>query len=183
MKLISFALVALLSMPAHAEITLRLGSASYPPITTAAKDGVADLVYQELARRLGIKIIIHDHDAAERVLINANTGVEDGDASRIPGLEKKYPNLVQIPVSVFHYEMAVFSKEIDLPVVTRDSIKPYNIGIIRGWKILEEISTGAHSVTSLESGEQVFSMLDKGRIQIALFEKYGHERPPANGIA
>ena len=49
---------------------------------------------------------------------------------------------------------------------------PYNIGVLRGWKILETISTGARSVTNLENAEQMFTMLEKGRIDIAPFEKY-----------
>lgn len=52
-----------------------------------------------------------------------------------------------------------------------DNIKPYNVGIIRGWKILETVAAGAKSVTVVANGEQLFSMLDKGRIDIALVEK------------
>ncbi len=155
----------------YAQTTLRLGSSYYPPITTPNKDGVIDLIYKELARRLDIKIIINELETAERVLINANRGIDDGDVSRVLGLEKNYPNLISISVPVYHYEMVVFSKDIDFKVEGVESIMPYNIGILRGWKILEKISIGAQSVTSLENSEQVFNMLEKGRIDIALFEK------------
>lgn len=159
------------SVAASAEITLRLGNSRYPPIVTTAQDGVIDRIYQELSRRLGIKIIINPVESGERVLINANNGIDDGDVARGPGLEKFYPNLIRVAVPVYHYQMAVFSKDLDFTVAGADSIKPYDVGILRGWKILEDITRGARSVTSLESGEQLFTMLQKGRIDIAVFEK------------
>lgn len=174
MKFNAFLLFILLltdSSMARAEITLRLGNSRYPPIVTPAQDGVIDRIYQELSRRLDIKIIIHPVESGERVLINANNGIDDGDVARGPGLEKRYPNLIRVAVPVYHYQMAVFSRNIDFRVAGADSIKPYDVGILRGWKILEDITRGARSVTSLESGEQLFSMLQKGRIDIAVFEK------------
>jgi len=162
---------ALLNSVAHAEVTLRLGNSRYPPIVTARHDGVIDQIYQELSRRLDIRIIIDQVETGERVLINANSGIDDGDIGRGRGLEKRYPNLVIVPVPVYHYQMAVFSRDLDFHVRGVDSIKPYDIGILRGWKILEDITRGARSVTSVESGEQLFTMLDKGRIEIAVFEK------------
>jgi polar amino acid transport system substrate-binding protein len=173
MKLYSCLLfiAGLTSSLAQAEVTLRLGNSRYPPIVTASHDGVIDQIYQELSRRLGIKIIIDQVESGERVLINANSGIDDGDVGRGPGLEKRYPNLVIVPVPVYHYQMAVFSRNVDFHVAGAESIKPYDIGILRGWKILEDITRGARSVTSVESGEQLFTMLDKGRIEIAVFEK------------
>lgn len=173
MKLILLLLATLFlfNTLSYAQTTLRLGSSYYPPITTPNKDGVIDLVYKELAQRLGIKIIINDLETAERVLLNANSGIDDGDVSRILGLEKIYPNLISIPVPIYHYEMVVFSKNINFKVEDAKSILPYGIGILRGWKILENISKGAQSVISLENSDQVFNMLKKGRIDIALFEK------------
>ena len=151
--------------------TLRLGSSYYPPITTPNKDGVMDLIYKELGQRLQIDIIVGDLETAERVLLNANNGTDDGDVGRVLGLEKIYTNLISVSVPIYHYEMVVFSKNVTLKSIDAKSIMPFDIGILRGWKILENISKGAQSVSSLESSEQVFNMLDKGRIQIALFEK------------
>jgi polar amino acid transport system substrate-binding protein len=174
MKFNAFLLLVLLladSGVASAGITLRLGNSRYPPIVTARQDGVIDRIYLELSRRLDIKIIINPVESGERVLINANNGIDDGDVARGPGLEKLYPNLVRVAVPVYHFQMAVFSRNIDFRVAGADSIKPYDVGILRGWKILEDITRGARSVTSLESGEQLFTMLQKGRIEIVVFEK------------
>jgi polar amino acid transport system substrate-binding protein len=156
---------------ARAEQTLVLNSVFYSPLTTENHDGLLDMVYQELARRLGIKIEIRNLAAAERTLINVNDGVVDGDVGRILGFEKQYPNMVSVPVPVMKFEMMVFSRNVDFRVAGPDSIKPYNIGIVRGWRILEQASVGAQSVTTFDSAEQMFSMLDKNRIDIALLEK------------
>lgn len=156
---------------AHANQTLSLGNAYGAPMTTPNKDGLFDLIYQELSHRTGIKIVIQNADTAERVLLNANSGVDDGDVGRVAGLEKRYTNLVYVPVPVYHYQMVVFSKKLEFPVDGARSIQPYDIGLLKGWKIVENISQGARSVTSVETGEQLFSMLDKNRIDIALIEK------------
>lgn len=162
---------SLLIGPAWAEQVLVLNSPLYAPVTSEKRDGVLDQVYQELSKRMGIKFEIHSLLAAERALINVNDGVVDGDVARIPGLEKKYPNMMRVPVAVMKYEMVAFSRDVDFKVAGTDSIKPYNVGLVRGWKILEQAAIGAKSVTMLESAEQMFSMLDKNRIDIALLEK------------
>lgn len=165
-------LISLLVSSARAEQTLVLNSSYYAPVTSEAHDGVLDLVYRELSRRLGIRIEIQMLPAAERVLLNVNEGIVDGDVGRIEGLDKiKYPNLVRVPVPVMKYEMAVFSRSFDFRVAGSPSIMPYHVGVVRGWKILEQASTGARSVTPVENAEQMFSMLDKSRIEIALLEK------------
>lgn len=156
---------------ARAEQTLVLSSALYAPITSEKRDGVLDMVYRELGKRLGIKIEIRHMAAAERALLNVNEGVVDGDAGRIAGMSKNYPDMVAVPVPVMKYEMAVFSRNVDFRVAGPGSIKPYNIGIVRGWKVLEQVSSGAQSVILVDNAEQMFSMLDKNRVDIVLLEK------------
>lgn len=174
LSLVAILLIScLLSFSAQAGIqTLVINSSNYPPVTSAEKDGVLDLVYQELARRVGVKIVIQAMPAAERSLINQNEGIDDGDVSRVPGLEKQYPNLIRVPEPVMRYEMTVFSRNANFRVNGIESLMPYDAGIPNGWKILERNVVGTRSVTKLENGEQLFSMLDKNRIDIALIEKF-----------
>lgn len=170
-RLILIFFINLLMGSAWSGQTLVLNSSYYAPVTSEKRDGVLDLVYQELSGRLGIKFEIHNLAAAERVLSNVNDGVVDGDVGRVKGLEKKYPNMMIVPVPVMKYEMVVFSRNVDFKVTGAQSIKPYNVGLVRGWKILEQAAEGAKEVTTLESATQMFTMLDKGRIDIALLEK------------
>ena len=163
--------IGLLAGHARAEQTLVLNSVFYAPVTSEKRDGVLDLTYRELARRLGLRIEIRNLAAAERALINVNEGVVDGDVGRIAGLEKKYPNILSVPVPVMKFEMAVFSRHADFRVAGPESIKPYSVGLVRGWKILEEAAVGARAVTTLESAEQAMSMLEKNRVDVVLMEK------------
>lgn len=151
---------------------LRINSSNYPPITTQEKDGLLDQVYQEMARRAGVHIVIQSLPAAERSLLNQNSGIDDGDVSRIFGMEKLYPNLVMVPEPVMHYEMVAFSRLADFRVTGPESLAPYTVGIPKGWKILERNTVAARSVTGLENGGQLFAMLDKERIDIAIIEKF-----------
>lgn len=163
--------MSLLMSAAWAKQTIVLNSSFYAPLTSEKQDGVLDLIYQQLSKRLGIHIEIQNLTASERCLRNADSGIVDGDVARVAGLEKIYPNLMRVPVPVMKYEMVGFSRKVDFKMTGAEGIKPYNIGVVRGWKILEQAAAGAHSVTSLESADQMFMMLDKNRIDIALLEK------------
>ena len=154
---------------AQAQPTLVLNTSYTAPLTSPDHTGVLDLIYKEVGKRLGVNIVIQSLPA-ERCLLNANEGIDDGDVGRIIGLNKAYPNLMHVPEPVMEYKMSVFSRKLDFTVAGPDSLKPYDVGIITGWKILERKIVGTHSLTTLEDGEQLFSMLDKNRIEIAVIE-------------
>jgi len=169
--LIFLALGVFFTGTVHAQTTLRLGSSFSEPLTTPDGDGTLDLVYKELGRRANITITVDRLKASERGLLNANSGVDDGIVGHVAGLEKAYPNLIRIPVPVYHCEMVVLSSGVDFKVAGKESIIPYNVGVVRGLKMPEKMAAGAHSVVSLNEAEQLFLMLQKKYIEIALFEK------------
>jgi polar amino acid transport system substrate-binding protein len=172
-NIISLAIGLLLSLNASADLqTLIINSSNYPPVTSPEKNGVLDQVYQEIGKRAGVNIVIQAMPAAERSLINQNEGIDDGDVSRVKGLELQYPNLIRVPEPVMHYEMTVFSRNANFKVNGIESLLPYDAGIPNAWKILERNVVGTRSVTMLENGDQLFAMLDKNRIDIALIEKF-----------
>ncbi|MCH8618991.1 transporter substrate-binding domain-containing protein [Undibacterium sp. TS12] len=155
---------------ASAQQTLVLNTPFFAPITSPGRDGVLDLFYAELFRRVGIKIEIQPM-SAERSLLNVNSGIDDGDVSRVLGIDKSYPNLVRVPESVMIYQMVVFTRKPRFTVKGSDSLKSFDVGILTGWKILERNIIDPHSLSKLETGTQLFSMLDKGRIDVAVIEK------------
>ncbi len=167
-------LVALLglftSTSALAEQKLVINSSYSAPITSLKKDGFLDLLYQELSIRTGIKIEIQ-HLPAERALVNANDGIDDGDACRIAGLEKIYPNLVIVPEQVMRIQQVVFTRDENFKVNGIESLKPYDVGIVTGRKTLERMIVGTRSRVMVETPEQLFAMLDKRRIDVAIHER------------
>ena len=167
---IIFALGLLFSLPVFAIDKLVLNTSYTTPITSPDNAGVLDLFYLELGKRLGITIEIQTLPA-ERCLVNADKGIDDGDVSRIAGLDQQYTNLRRVPESVMRFQMGVFTSKKIFTVNGAESLKPYDVGIITGWKLLEKNIVGSKSLEMVEDAEQLFSLLAKDRIDIAVVEK------------
>ncbi|HJV00787.1 MAG TPA: transporter substrate-binding domain-containing protein [Burkholderiaceae bacterium] len=169
-SLLTLLAALLLALPGAAAPRLVLNSAFFAPITSPAHDGALDLLYAELFRRVGLEVVIQPA-SAERGLLNANSGIDDGDVSRVLGIEQSYPNLVRVPEPVMRYQMVVFTRHADFTVDGAASLRPYEVGILTGWKILERSITGTRSLQKLETGRQLFAMLAMDRIDVAVIEK------------
>lgn len=171
MKSLLTLLAALLfALPGAAAPRLVLNSSFFAPITSPAQDGALDLLYAELFRRVGLEVLIQPA-SAERGLLNANSGIDDGDVSRVLGIEQSYTNLVRVPERVMTYQMVVFTRHADFTVAGAASLRPYDVGILTGWKILERSIIGTRSLQKLETGHQLFAMLAMDRIDVAVIEK------------
>ncbi|CAA7619162.1 Extracellular solute-binding protein family 3 (fragment) [Candidatus Terasakiella magnetica] len=107
----------------------------------------------------------------ERALTNANNGTNDGDVSRIVGLDEEYPNLMRVPEVIMRYEHVVFTRAVDAKVTGPEDLRPYDVGVVKGWKIVEWNTTKARSVTLVDESKQLFKMLDDGRIDMAILER------------
>lgn len=169
-QLIIFVLCFVFIISAQAEQTLVINTAYSAPLTSPDHSGALDQLYKELGKRLGIKIEIQALPA-ERSLVNANTGVDDGDVSRVMGMEKIYPDLIRVPEAVMHFELVAFSRKANFKVLNAESFKPYSVGIVTGWKILEKTIVDTKSMDKVENADQLFSLLDKDRIDVAVYEK------------
>ena len=165
--------LALSSQASHAanEPTLTLNDTNDPPFTTKASDGFLDIVVGEAFRRAGLRLKLVKLPA-ERGLINANAGIEDGDFSRIAGLGKMYPNLLRVPEKLMNWDFVAFTR-LPAPIASRwAALEPYSVGHIKGWKIYEQHLKPGTPVTMVDNAEQLFTMLDKDRIDVALYERW-----------
>jgi|APSaa5957512622_1039677.scaffolds.fasta_scaffold44449_1 polar amino acid transport system substrate-binding protein len=149
---------------------LVLNTSYTAPITAPDKTGALDLFYQELFKRLGWDFEIQ-YLPAERALTNANRGIDDGDVCRIFGLEKKYPNLIRVPEVLMQYEHVIFTRKFDFKVTGPDDLKPHDVGVVKGWKIIEWNTKTARSVTLVDDGTQLFGMLADDRIDLGIIER------------
>lgn len=141
------------------------------PYTTVAGDGFLDLVAQQAFRRAGVDMKFI-RVPPERALLNANAGIEDGVSARISGLEKTYPNLVQVPERVLEFHFVAFTQNVKLERAGWQEISPLIVGHIRGWKIFEQNLLPGTRVTVVDTAEQLFDMLNRGRIDVALYERW-----------
>ncbi|MDP2267279.1 MAG: transporter substrate-binding domain-containing protein [Thiobacillus sp.] len=149
---------------------LTLNDANEPPFTTTDRNGFVDAVAFEAFRRAGVQLRLVKLPA-ERGLINANAGTEDGDLTRIAGLDTLYPNLVQVPEKLIDWEFVAFGKNPTLPA-KMDVLRTQPIGHIRGWKIYENMLAGSTTVVASDDAEQLFRQLQLNRIDVALYERW-----------
>lgn len=149
---------------------LVLNDANEPPFTTQDGRGFLDAVAGEAFRRAGVKLRLIKLPA-ERALVNANAGLEDGDLTRIAGLEAHYPNLIRVPEKLIDWEFTAFGKNALLPA-TPEVLRTRPVGHIRGWKIYENLLSGSSLAATSDDSAQLFRQLQLDRIEVALFERW-----------
>lgn len=153
------------------EPTLVLNDPTDAPYTTLEGDGFFDVIVKETFRRVGLRLKLV-RLPAERGLMNANAGIEDGDLSRIAGLEKTYPNLVRVPEKIFDMDFVAFSRKATPTEASWVMLEPVLVGHIKGWKIFENnLRPGTH-VTLADNPQQLFSLLEKDRVDVALYDRW-----------
>lgn len=171
LKFVCIWLIFLLSGPGMAEETLVLNTAFTSPLSNAEQSGFVDQVVGEAVKRIGLRLEI-EWLPAERALINANAGIDDGDLLRIAGLQETYPNLMQVPEKVIDLEFVAFSKNANFQVNDWTSLKPYSVAIITGWKILERNITEYAELTHVKNADQLFKILLNGRADVIVYSRW-----------
>jgi polar amino acid transport system substrate-binding protein len=127
---------------------------------------------QESLRRIGVDLKLVSLPS-ERSLTAANLGEVDGEGLRVAGLggpDGPYPNLIQVPERFVRISFVAFSKNATISLDNGwDSLKPYRIAFINGWKMFEANAQGARVVNKVDKPEQLFRMLDEGRVDLVLY--------------
>lgn len=142
MRIISFvvALVFLFS-PAMAQSVL-----TFSAIQDSDNSEISALVLKEAYKKIGIDVYITPFPA-KRSLFYANEGMADGELFRINGMEKKFTNLIRVPVAINQLEAMVMTKSADFTVSGWQSLTPYKLAIRRGVKFSEIGTEGMRRVT------------------------------------
>jgi ABC-type amino acid transport substrate-binding protein len=158
---------------------LYAAGAQAPPLRLAAVRGSADVnvgaaVVTEAYRRLGIGIEIVFTDGQEALALS-NSGQMDGEIQRIDGIERRYPNLVQIPVPVNFIQGVAFARADTLVVRSWHSLRPFRIGIVRGIVFAEEGTRGMDA-RGFPTYDALIEGLERGDVDIAVM-------PQVNGRA
>lgn len=127
---------------------------------------IAKYVLTEAYARIGLKIRFDDLPGL-RALEWADKGITDGDVARIMGTEKKYPRLIRVKVPVIHFKGVAFTKSVNAAIGRWQDLAPYRIGVIRG---IRYSTMGTQGMDPFFANDMthLFSILDKGRIEIAV---------------
>lgn len=168
---------ALLSFVAQGSVwaannILLINTTGQPPLNDIDQCGFMDRVATEALRRIGMRLETVQLPA-ERGLQNVNAGYEDGEMSRVAGLNKTYPNLIQVPEVIMDWEFHAFAaSSINLEKKWAD-LSSYSVAFIRGWKIVEKNVPHSSVLTVVKSPDQLFSLLDKQRTDVVVYERWG----------
>lgn len=141
-----------------------------PPYHYDDQSGLIDQWVKEALKRIGLEVRI-EWQPPERGLQNANAGVIDGDAARIGGITKEYQNLVQVSEKLMESEFVAFTKNLKFNMTGWDSLKPYNVAIVRGHKISEANVIGTRSLVKARNAELLMSLLNENRVDVAVCER------------
>ncbi len=149
-----------------------LNTSTREPYTTKEGTGFQDLVVSEVFRRIGLKARVESYEASARALINANADIDQGVAMRIKGLERKYPNLVRVEEPLINNDFVAYSRNLELSTYGWKSLTPYTVAYIHGWLIFERNLSARQEKHALKKPAQMFTMLDKGRVDLVLYERW-----------
>jgi len=157
-------------------------STSYKSLlSNPEQTGMLDRLIKEAFRRIGLRAQIV-FTPTERSLVDVNAGLLDGELNRVEGMERSLPNLVRVPEPNMTMHFVAFAKH-PYPIDGWKSIETLHIGIVRGWKILENNTRGFPHVTLVPTETELFTMLHKDRIDVALYAKLtGYEQLSLRGF-
>jgi polar amino acid transport system substrate-binding protein len=154
------------------------------PYTTPERQGFLDQMVRAVFREVGLdaELLIYPM-ATERGMLNANEGVDDGLAMRVAGLEKQYPNLIRVPEPIAINDFVALTTRLRFPTKNWDSLQPYVVGYIIGWKVFEQNVPSGRQLTLVRDADQLFNLLASGRVDVALYERWqGLARTRAMGL-
>ena len=155
----------------HAQQPLVITTSMAPPLSKDDQTGFYDQVMIEAFRRIGQPVEIR-HLPTERSITNANLGITDGEFPRISGLGRLYPNLLEVPEKIDDFKFTAFTWRDDIQLKDWASCKPYNVAIVRGWKILEANLADAKSLIRVKDQKLLFSLLGKHRADMAVYSRF-----------
>ncbi len=127
---------------------------------------ISGMVLIEAYKQIGIEINIEEYPA-ERALQMANSNLVDGVVNRRKGIEKQYPHLRIVPIPINTIEGVAFTKNIDLPDMQWESLKPYSIVIRIGIKWAEQGTKGM-KVSAFPTSEKMLQLIAYNRHDLCL---------------
>lgn len=153
-------LLFLALFPALAQESVLLSKREDPLAPFAAK------IAFEAFRRIGVKADFVQLPS-ERALQSADNGQTDGDLVRAAGIDKLYPNLVQVPEPMLTYDTVAFTKGLGFKIDGWESLRPFRLCVLRGMKLAETATEGMDRAISNDVAQAIM-MLGGGRCDVAL---------------
>ncbi|VAW78207.1 hypothetical protein MNBD_GAMMA15-2126 [hydrothermal vent metagenome] len=151
--------------------TLILNTAVSEPLSNTSQTGFLDSLLGIALQRLGYRLETV-RIPAERALIVANDGINDGEMLRIGGLQKHYPNLIQVPEKILDLEFVAFTRNASLQINDWEDLATLPVAVITGWKIFEQNIPASAELVSVKNADQLFTLLVKNRTDVILYSRW-----------
>lgn len=103
---------------------------------------------------------------ARRALESSNTGKTDGEIFRITDLDKRYPNLIQVPTILHTFNGYAYTMNGKI-INSWEDLRPYRIGLMHG-VIWAEKGTEDYNVVRLLGYRELLDKLLSGGIDIVI---------------
>lgn len=156
---------SILSQPAISQ-PLKINTGFTPPVSKLLQE-----IMQHTFQRAGLKMVFSEQPAERSIALVAR-GIDDGECCRIPkAIAKDYPDLVQVPELVYTARFSAFAKR-PLPEINGfDSLKPYSVATVSGWKILVNNlqKVKPETLHILDNASSMLQILQLDRIDIATY--------------
>jgi len=144
------------------EIVLNADEGNMVQLTNAA---ILKPVYASLG--IDLKLVSY---SLSKSLSMSNSGEIDGEPGRIKKISKKFPNLVQVPVSINYVEAIAFSKNQTMMIKNWKQLGAYKLGIIKGVKFIEGPTKKMNKVM-FTNFKEAFKALDEGKVNVVIAPK------------
>ncbi len=170
-SLTALAFFMLNNAPVFSADILQVSSGIREPLSNLQQTGFNDLIAKEVFKRAGYEINILRMPAA-RALHDLDNGITDADLVRIRKIDTVYPNIRVVPEKIIDFDFVAISKNLDFKADGWASLKPYEVGIVSGWRILEMNVKSNISVTRVEDTRQLIKILDNDRVDLVVSERW-----------
>jgi polar amino acid transport system substrate-binding protein len=134
----------------------------------ATEQAIAANIISDLYKRAGVEVNVQPLPAARANAV-AKAGEKDGEVGRIQAYADRNPELTKVEPAYYYITTTAFAKsDKGIKVATRDDLKKFKVGIIRGVAHTTAATEGHPALSTVNDADQLYQMLDSGRIDIAL---------------
>lgn len=160
--IITALLLTIINSSSIAETKIHISTGFTPPVSDFYKS-----ILIEADKRIKDISISFEVLPAERSLVLANEGINDGECCRFPAVVvSQYQNILPVNESFFNVRFSAFSKTDKPDITSFEDLKAYSVGTVIGWKIavikINEIKPQQTHIVA--TPKQMFTMLDQDRI-------------------
>ena len=120
----------------------------------------------EVGRRSGVEIEIVALPA-KRAFRLLKKGLIDGDWSRVDGYGTEIPRLIKIPEPIASHPYLAYTANEEIVISGWESLKPYRVAYLRGWKVVElNLQPFHNNLFPVSNNESGFRFIAAGRADV-----------------